>query len=278
LYRGYPKYKLDSEEVWMLRPFAVASIFATVCTCYSQQVTVLPSTIPGIAVIGPQSPDFAASVAQVVGAGQPSNFIAWLPYGVVVKNNSSQALAAITVAWTEARDAASPLHGAQLNYRSQFNGSHLVQSGQAEIDMPNQRLLAPDGLSGFAEGRGLANLPNFQQAQRVQIVVDAVVFASGQFVGADTYGEYEHYQADIGAPRSIADKVLEMRATSPISDILAWLQSLASQQQQRGADITTQRTAGAARQMLGIYSRKGENGLYSMAQSVVQEPAFPLHR
>lgn len=260
----------------MRRPFALASIFAAVCPCYSQQVTVLPSTIPGIAIIGPQSPDFAASVAQVVGADQPSNFMAWLPYCVVIRNNSSQALAAITVAWTQALDAASPLHQAALDYWSQFNGSYLVQPGQAEIDMPDQRLLAPDGLSGFAQGRGLANLPNFQQAQRVQIVVDAVVFASGQFVGADAYGEYEHYQADINAPRSVADKVLEMKATSPISDILAWLQSLAAQP--RGADITTQRSAGAARQMLGIYSRKGENGLYSMAQSIVQGPVFPLHR
>jgi hypothetical protein len=259
----------------MTRAFALFSVLAAAFTCYSQSVTVQPSTISGIEIIGPQAPDFAASVAQIVGTDQPGNLTAWLPYGVVVKNNSPQALAAMTVVWTETLDAG-PLRPVQRDYWSWFNAPlKYVQPGSAVLAIPQNMLQQPRNLTAFSAGRGLGNLPNFQRAQRIEVALDGVVFASGQFAGADTYSAYEEYQAQIDVPRSVATTVLEKKATSPISDILAWLQLLSAS---RGGDFTAQRSGSMARQLLGVYSRKGEAALYSLAQSILQEPAFPLHR
>jgi hypothetical protein len=259
----------------MTRAFALFSVLAAAFTCYSQSVTVQPSTISGIEIIGPQAPDFAASVAQIVGTDQPGNLTAWLPYGVVVKNNSPQALAAITVVWTETPDAG-PLRPAERDYWSSFNAPlKYVQPGSAVLAIPQNMLQQPRNLAAFSAGRGWGTCRTFSGRNGSRWRSTAWSSHRASSPGADTYSAYEEYQAQIDVPRSLATTVLEKKATSPISDILAWLQLLSAS---RGGDFTAQRSGRTARQLLGVYSRKGEAPLYSLAQNILQEPAFPLHR
>jgi hypothetical protein len=265
----------------MVRTFVGAAPFFLASVCYAQQVTVQPSAIPGIDIVGPEAADFAASVTQIVGADQPANFAAWLPYGAVIKNNTSLVLAGITVVWTAARSASEPLgHGGGVEAEWFNEPRQRILSGQAVLVLPLHLLESQRDLRGFAEGRGLGNLQNFQSMPRIGIAVDSVVFASGQYVGADTIGEYEVYQAIINAPRSVATNVLAMKASSSISDILAWLQTVSAQP--RGKDPNVNKSASTARGMLNTYynSKKhgGEAGLYAIAEGYLQQPAFPLHR
>jgi hypothetical protein len=66
----------------------------------AQQLTVAPSTIPGIELVGPQSPEFEALVTQLVGPERPVVFADSLRYGVIIRNKTSQGIAAIDTVWT----------------------------------------------------------------------------------------------------------------------------------------------------------------------------------
>ena len=107
--------------------------------------------------------------------------------------------------------------------------------------------------------------------------MDAIAFESGQFVGADRYGAFEQWEAQIQAPRDLANAVLQKQNTGSIGGIVNWLEGLAAVRRPP-ADPHAQETVLAARVLLAAYRSMGETGLYSRARSVLDVPAFPLHR
>jgi hypothetical protein len=256
----------------MARCFALATI---ALACHAQSVVVQPCAISGIEITGPDSPDFPRRVEQVAGSSQTDNLRAWLPYGIVIKNNTRQTIAALSVAWSAAMDNSSPLgHSGGLMPHWFNQPHHQLQPGDSVIALPVLLIRGPRELTALARGHGMGNLYNFQRAARLAVSVDAVAFSSGQYAGGDALQEYEQWQAEINAPRSVAATVLKMKS-QPISDTLAWLQSLA---QQRSVDPNLHMEGSEARGMLGLYNNKGEAALYSLAASEVEQPAFPLHR
>jgi hypothetical protein len=261
--------------------FVFSSVLFRASICYCQQVIVQPSAIAGIQIMGPQSPDYTAAVAQIVGSEQPPTLTAWLPYGVVVKNNSTQVVAGVCVVWTMALGTG-PLGGAGGGCSSTQwydSPSNELQPGQAALAIPPQILHKPRDLTPFLRGTGmLGNLPNYQRVQRLGISLDGVIFSSGQYVGSDTISEYEYLQANLTAPRKVAATLLEKKATGTIADIVNWLQSLDAQSRLGGADENARLCGSVARGMLNVYENKGEAGLYSLAEINLQQPVFPLHR
>lgn len=165
----------------MAPTFVLVAALTMGLTSYAQPpLVVQPSAIAGISIIGPESPGFAALVSQIVGSDQPSNFTAWLPYSVVIKNTSSQAIAGIMVAWTAAREASAPLgHGGGLRVQWFNQPAQQIQPGQSVVALPLDVLMSARDLKSFVQGRGMGNLPNFQEMQRNGVSVDGVVFAFG---------------------------------------------------------------------------------------------------
>jgi len=254
----------------------VMGAFLCATVAYSQPVTVQASRIPGVDIVGPQSTEFSGLVAQIVGTDQPSGFAEWLPYSVVIRNKSEQALAAVTVIWSASFNGGPTGHTGGTSPTWFGAQRQQIQPGQSLIVMPQATLLAPRDLRRFADGRGEGNLQNFQHADRIEVALDSVVFATGQYVGADSIQEYETFAADLNAPRSVAAELLQKQQSSSIGDIVQWLQTLAAR---HGGDDPNARSAGSsARAMLMIYQRRGEAALYEMAQSSLNTPAFPLHR
>ena len=268
----------------MMRALVSASILLTAFTCYSQTVTVQPSTIPGIEIVGPQDSGFAAAVADTVGSDMPPILKPWLPYGVVVKNNSLQPLAGICVVWT--RD----LNAGPLGYLGGPCATWLerkpfqLQPGRTILAFPDWILQEPGALKPFRDPKLLSNwkdgLANYQRAHTLAVSLDSVVFASGQFAGPDATYQYQRSQARINAPRSVATALLEKKATGTISDILGWLQTLASQPLcvYDHSDFNRCLSGEAARAMLKVYKDTGEAALYLKAENILQAPAFPLHQ
>lgn len=261
----------------MFRTLALFCVLAF--CCYSQPIIVQPSAIAGIEIVSPQAPDFAAAVAQITGADPPRNLLAWLPYGVIVRNNSSQPLAGLCVLWSAAYDARALR---QLgNICSQwFNGpAHQIKPGHAVLAIPAAILQQARDVRPFSDGNRLVNLPNYQRAQRLEVSVDSVVFASGQFAGSDTVGEYERFQAELEIPPTVAARLLEMKASGTISNLVTWLQSLDDESRRSTVDDFSSRQYGSmAREMLRVYASKGEAALYSMAADLLHGPLVPLHR
>jgi len=71
------------------------------------------------------------------------------------------------------------------------------------------------------------------------------VFESGQFVGADRYGAFEQWEAQIQAPRDLATAVLQKQGSQRIGEIVSWLEGL----------VAVRRLPVDADPMRGDYSR-----------------------
>jgi hypothetical protein len=255
----------------MMRVLLTAVLFTLATT--AQQLSVTPSAIPGIELVGPQSSDFEGLVTQIAGTARPVGLAAALPYSVVIRNKTSQAIAAIDTVWTT--NDRILLNAAD----AMFNKSILyVKPGQAVLASPpgilqNQRQLQIFA-NGVIEGH---RLENFQSPEGVTITVDAVVFESGQFVGANRYGAFEQWQAQIQAPRDLATAVLQKQSSQSINDIVSWLEGLAAIRRPP-EDLHARETITSARILLAVYRGNGDGGLYSRARSIVEAPAFPLYR
>jgi hypothetical protein len=252
-------------------------LFATL-ECGAQGLVVRTSTIPGVEITGPQSPNFGSMVAQVVGTNQPGGLLAWLPYGIVIQNNTSQDIVGIALAWYGSLHG-EPLHCMLADLSGSFDSpSRQVQPGKVVVVLPQATLQSPRDLRQFQDGRGMGNLQNFQIAQQPEVGVDGVVFASGQYVGADELKEYEEWEAQINVPRSVAATILKNQTSNvPVSDTVAWLQTLV-QAPRGGDDFDSRQAARTARAMLNAYSNHGEERLYSLAQGTLHAQPFPLHR
>jgi hypothetical protein len=220
-------------------------------------------------------------VTRITGPDQPANLKAWLPYGVVVSNHSPDSLAGAGVMWS-AEFEGRPLHrSAGVNGQWFHAPARQIKPGQSILVTPEGIVTGPRELKQYSDGRKLGNLPNFQRASRIEVAIEDVVLASGQFLGSDEFRDYEQLQAEIQAPIALASAILEKRTSLPISEILIWLRTLSAAGREGSLaqrDFPAEQQGAVARSMLSLYSNHGEAALYAMAQGILAEPVFPLHR
>ncbi|MDE3164473.1 MAG: hypothetical protein KGN36_01600, partial [Acidobacteriota bacterium] len=120
-------------------------------------------------------------------------------------------------------------------------------------------------------------MESFLHPGNVTAAVEAVVFGSGQFAGADRYGAYAIWDAEIHAPRDLAAAVLSKQAAESAAEIAGWIEGMAAVR--RPADDPREReTILAARVLLAAYRNRGEGELFARARKMLEGPAFPLHR
>jgi hypothetical protein len=237
-------------------------------------MTVAPSTISGVELIGPQSTEYATEVDQIFGAIRSESLNAWVPYGVVLHNGTSQKIVAVAVRWDTTNAKGQTNRASTIQQEAFSEPAHQMSPGKMGVALPSLTLFMEGSKLSPQSGKG--NLPHFQSAQSVKAMLDGVVFASGQFVGPNTTQAYESYLADTTVPPQVASKVLEMKAAGvPIADVVAWLETTAANP--RGGTKAAAVTARSARSLLAEYKRKGESSLCQVAQSQAQ-PVIHLYR
>src|ERR1039457_5458313 len=210
---GQSRSRILMEEK-MARVLLVAVLFTIGAT--AQQLTVVPSTIQGVELVGPESPNFEALVTQIVGTDRPIGFAAALPYALVIRNSTSEAIAAIDTVWTTTDRILLNATDAMFNKAILY-----VKPGQAVVASPPGILQNQRQMQIFANGTTESHrLENFRNPGNVTVAIDAVVFESGQFVGADRYGAFEQWEAQIQAPRDLASTVLQKQGSQSIREIV----------------------------------------------------------
>jgi hypothetical protein len=269
----------------MGRPVLLVLALFALAVCRSQTMSVTPSTISGVELIGPQSPEYGTEVDQIFGAIRSEYLNAWLPYGVALHNGTSQKIVALAVRWDATNTKGQTNRAGTIQMEAFSDPAHQMPPGKVGVALPSltffmegsklprqSQLTPPPGYVPSGNG----NLPHFQSAQSVKAMLDGVVFASGQFVGPNTTQAYEGYLADTTVPPQVASKVLEMKAAGvPIADVVAWLETTAANP--HGGTKAANVTARAARSLLSQYKRKGESSLCQVAQSQSQ-PVIHLYR
>ena len=187
--------------------YVISALLLLAPVAAAQQLTVAPSTIQGVELAGPASGEFEALVTQIVGTDRPVGLAASLPYGIVIRNTTSQAIAAIDTVWTAADRVLLNASDAMFNKPVLY-----VKPGQMVLAIPPGILQNPRQLQIFSDGTTEGHrLENFQNPGNVTVAVDAVVFESGQFAGANRYGGFEEWEAQLQAPRDLAASVLQKR-------------------------------------------------------------------
>jgi uncharacterized protein affecting Mg2+/Co2+ transport len=221
-------------------------------------------------VAGAPSADYFEQVDEVLGATRSPVLNAWLPYGVSLTNRAAQNIVAVAVRWLVTNSKGQAVV---------FSATSLM------VDQPQQQM--PPGKSIIAVPvavlhtaprmlAGSGHLGEFQSAQKVEVSLDGVVFASGQFAGPNSGKTYEEFVAETTVPAHVASTVLAMKEVGEtIGTVVAWLES---NSKPRTASRNAQITARVAKALLADYKRGGEVLLYEKAQGFEKAPGIRLYR
>ena len=236
----------------------------------AQPVTVAPCGVSNVTVAGAPSADYFERADEVLGGTRSPVLNAWLPYGVALTNRAPQNIVAIAVRWlvTNSKGQAVVFSAESATFD---NPRQQVPPGKSVIAVPVAVLhAAPRTLAG--PGR----LAEFQNAQKVEVSLDGVVFASGQFAGPNSGKVYEQFVAETTVPAHVASTVLAMKEVGEsIGTVVAWLESSSKP---HSADRNAQITARVARALVADYKRGGEALLYEKAQGYEKSPGIRLYR
>jgi hypothetical protein len=269
-----------------MRRHVILSIVTAACAHIglSQTVTVQPSTIPGVEIVGPLSPGYAADIDQVLAPPRSPALNAWLPFGVVLRNTTQQNIVGVALRWSATLTNESTSSGTAMSLTEAPR--HQIAPGEIAVALPGLgEVLVPGDASALparlrlnappdeSTASDAADLASYRTARNIEIVLDGVVFASGQFMGPDTGNEYEKWLADTTAPEQVAARVLAMKASGePIGNIVAWLEQTAKSE--NSADPTADVSGTTAHRFLQTYQKQGEAALYQRAQS---GPGLAIH-
>ena len=114
-------------------------------------------------------------------------------------------------------------------------------------------------------------LTEIQGATNLDVYLDGMVYASGQFAGPDTMHEFESWNAETTAAPQVAAQVMAKKAAGDATaDIVAWLQATAPLE--KSHDLMEQVTGRTARQLVRTFNRSGEARFYQEAGGEAQPP------
>ena len=244
---------------------------------WAQTVTVVPSPAEGIELLGSQSPDFRADVEAIVGTAAMPLIEPWLPFTVVVKNNSAQTLLAYNIRWTAGFTTS-------LGSLATTEAGGL-KPGSMVVALASSALLTgppgPHQQASLAESQA-RSLAALQAAPAATISLDSAVWVSGQFVGPDAGRNFERDAAEFTAWRAVALDVQSQLAAGASFDGIAAVLSQMTNQPVGGSrasrDWNAQFRAGEAQRLLRIYQRGGGQAVLDLIQQQLQQPEITIHR
>lgn len=196
---------------------------------------VKPSTVPGVELIGPNSPQFGKALETLLGGTPDGVLQPALPFSVIVSNNCSRPLALLGVRFDMAGPKAksySVIHYADtLRYPEKANlppgGARFVCAEPRYTDMVLRQEAGVDQ-------RGAMNLANLRKARRIAASLDCAAFDDGQFAGPDSLGALERFQREREAEAELLHEVLAemMKPDCPVEALLDRAIEIAAEESQ----------------------------------------------
>jgi hypothetical protein len=284
---GLPVLLHSARRVYPIKHLLLLALAAQCPWGFGQNLILHPSAIPGVQLLGPQSPEFVSLVDEVLSPKRQQATNDWLPYSVILTNQTKKQIVGVAIRWTTVdptgkSSSTSTLNGIEVLYPT----ARRIQPGQRVVLLPSLMMLMKPLPAGSHDANDnpehAQRLEKFTGAATVEIFLDGVVFDTGQFVGPDGDQEYEIAEARVAAAQRIAKTVLEKRdAGEMTSSIVEWLRAVPRQpffelgQERRMLSAADPKIA--ARRLVSAYESQGEAGLYGLVQSYLR-PALQLHR
>lgn len=267
-----------------MRHIRLASIVLAALPCASAQtVTVIQPGIPGLELIGSQSPDFQTALAAVISPELLPQLAAYIPLTVILKNNSPQALAEYMLWWTIDLQPNRRTGGWGAGWISPKSTDAYLQPGAAIAAVP-----------GFVFTRNTSTLPlaamerrhllsGFDKAQTVAVLLDSATFASGQNIGPDIHGQLADKAATFSAWRPVDVAVQSQLANGvPFDEIAPSLEQIRDEPTAHTSKATRDYSAlvraTEALQLLNLYKRSGAQAVRDRVDQQLQMPQIVVHR
>jgi hypothetical protein len=253
---------------------------AVTLPAWAQQVTIVSPDATGIELIGPQAPDFQSSVEGVVGPQAQVQLGPYLPFAVVLKNNSSQVLVGYDVEWTINGSRG----GSGIGTLATKDPDAYLKPGRSVVLVPQfeiTRTPSAELQASMLRKQGTV-LYGFQIARTVSISLDSAIFGSGQFVGPDTRKNFARDAAYFTAWRAVDSEVQSKLAAGESFDLIAASLSQVANQTIEGSkesrDWNAEVRATEARQLLKLYQRSGVQAVRDRLQQQLQQPEIIVHQ
>ena len=153
---------------------------------------VAASTVAGVEIYGPDTAEFEAGIAKVLGGVRRELLKAALPYSVIVANNAARIISFLGVRFdmlSRNGKPASVVHYAD-SLRNPEKGDFRPGTKRFICAEPEYTTLVLRG-DVAPRTRGPMNLDNLRRMLNMRASLDCVAFEDGEFAGPDSQGAFE---------------------------------------------------------------------------------------
>jgi hypothetical protein len=184
---------------------------------------VRPSAVAEVAVHGPDSPDFEAKLAAILGRAPRDLLRQALPFSVIVENRASRGIALLGVRF----DMLGPKgkHYSVVHYSDTLRNPGKGDFGPGAMRFvcaePEYTGLVLHGGS-VAQTRGRMNLDNLRRMLDMAAALDCVAFDDGQFHGPDSQGAFARFADERETETAMISDALA-RENEPLISLENWL-------------------------------------------------------
>lgn len=204
-------------------------------------IQVVPTEIPGLEIVGSQSPAFLGFLDRLIDSGSGSALTPVLPYCVIIRNTGERTVVATGVRFEVRYSANGPVRQ-YINYITHLDPRlpHLQPGGL--------RLVAIDrAFSDAVMSRRWGMIPSispdrideFSRAHQITISLDSVIFEGGEFVGPDVGNGYYRLSQQL-AGEVAAHKAIDEIRDAPDSGILGALERAVAAKEASATDFLHQ--------------------------------------
>ena len=192
---------------------------SAILPAWNQTVTIVQPEAAGIELIGSQSPAFQPAIQSIVSPEAPPQLGAWLPFTVILRNNSSQALVGYLVRWSIDGTGA----GSGMGMVAGPNPWAYLQPGASVIVQPHAFVTDASGIDQLVKSMGQieGTLAALRRGKAIGVFLDYVILASGRFIGPDIESNFAQAAAAFTAWRPVNTEVQSEFASGESLDVIA---------------------------------------------------------
>lgn len=172
---------------------------------------VSPSSVAGIRLIGPASPEFEPALTPLLGRASRELLSPAIPFSVIVANETERAIALLGVRFDMTGPRAKPY--AVIHYADTLRNPE-----KADFKAGTKRFVCAEpaytalvlGREGDPSSRGRTNLDNLRQMLGIRASLDCVAYDDGRFDGPDSLGAFARLAAQRDVEAAFAAQVLKL--------------------------------------------------------------------
>jgi len=264
--------------IFLLLSVAIPAVFPVMG---SQPTVVVQCNIPGVLATAADTSEYGSLPSHIRALSQNPLVAAFQPYSLIVTNRSGQEIIEVALEMVLEDPAGKIMQKVATRSTARASAEHKFAPGRSmnlsvlwltDVAPPNELQAEVERL-----------VQTMERQKTVTLVVDGVLFASGEYVGPNATREFEHLQARLHAGYDLAQRVVKhFENQGPDGELVGLLNSTASTQFRAAPgpsrDWYADVQVSTAKQYLYVHSRGGAEAVLRMAKAAAAKPPMKIYR